>query len=314
MQILNGIHSQSKSLGLLKFALPVLFLLLIVTAPSFSQTAAGLIYRANAGDILKYESSRKDIRISEREGESFEMTTRRTYNFQLQAEKTDSLLSFVLTVNKLDVASEGGRGGRGFQPFDLKAAEGKRVRLKITPQGENREITAIDSIPRPEPPDRGGDRPGRARFGNPLNQLRPVFFKLPAKAMKVGDSWTEPYQETDQGGGGFFGRFMPDQKVAGKTKYTVIGEEKKQGLACLHLKVESTYSRSFDSERQGNRISGESEGETKADVWFAPKEGVLVEFVQEDFNEGTTAFSGNTMPNSNESHYTIKLIEWKPKK
>ncbi len=311
---LNGRYSEWKFSELLRFGLLVLLVILFAGTEALPQTADGLNYRANAGDFFKYETTRKDSRISEREGESFEMTTRRTYNFSLQAEQSDSLLCFVLTVNKLDVVTEGGRGGRGFQPFDLKAAEGKRLRIRMTPQGENRDITAIDSIPRPERPDRGGDRPGRGRFGNPLNQLRPIFFQLPARAMKVGDSWTEPYRETDQIGGGFFGRFVPDQKVEGKTKYTVMGEEKKQGLTCLHLKVESTYSRSFDSERQGNRISGESEGETRGEVWFAPKEGILVEWVQDDFSEGTTAFSGNTMPSSAESHYSLKLIEWKPKK
>ena len=61
-------------------------------------------------------------------------------------------------------------------------------------------------------------------------------------------------------------------------------------------------------------MSSESEGETKSEVWFAPKEGVLVEYVQDDFNEGTTAFSGRTMPNSNESKFSLKLVEWKPKK
>lgn len=311
---LNGRSLEWKFSELLRFGLLVLLVILFAGTVALPQTADGLSYRAKAGDFLKYETTRKDSRISEREGESFEMTTRRTYNFSLQAEPGDSLLCFVLTVNKLDVVTEGGRGGRGFQPFDLKAAEGKRLRIRMTPQGESPDIAAIDSIPRPERSDRGGDRPGRGRFGNPLNQLRPVFFQLPARAMKVGDSWTEPYRETDQIGGGFFGRFVPDQKVEGKTKYTVLGEEKKQGLTCLHLKVESTYSRSFDSERQGNRISGESEGETSGEVWFAPKEGILVEWVQNDFSEGTTSFSGNTMPNSAESQYSLKLVEWKPKK
>ena len=131
------------------------------------------------------------------------------------------------------------------------------------------------------------------------------------KSVKIGDSWTEPYNETDQTGG-FFSRFAQNQKVEGTTKYTVLNEEKKMDLNCLHIKIESTYSRSFEGERQGNKMSSESEGETKSDVWFAPKEGVLVEYVQDDFNEGTTAFSGRTMPNSNESKFSLKLVEWKP--
>lgn len=277
-----------------------------------AQTAQALTYKANEGDVLKYQSTRKDIRTSEREGQSSEFVTNRSYDFQLKAEKADSLLSFVLTVNKFDISSEGGRG-RGFQPFDSEAIQGKRALVKITPQGEQRDITAIDSLPVPERPDRGDRGFGRPR-GNPVNQLSVTLFELPAKAVKVGDSWTEPYKETERGGGGFFGRMAQDQEVKGKSKYTVLGEEKKNGLNCLHIKVESTYSRSFEGEMRGNKMSSESEGETTAQVWFAPKEGVLVEFSQDDFSEGTTAFSGRTMPSSNESNYNLKLVEWKPKK
>lgn len=292
----------------------LIFLISKIHAPAiaFSQTGYQLIYHTNEGDVLRYESTRQDTRISEREGESFEVTTKRTYNFQLRTEKSDSLLSFVLTVDKLDISSEGGRG-RGFQPFDPKSIQGKRLRIKMTPQGVHREITAIDSIPMAERPDRGGDRPFAGRRGNPLNQLRINFFQLPTKAIKVGDSWTEPYKEIDQPGG-FFSRFAQDQKVEGKTKYTVLGEENKIGLNCLHIKTEATYSRSFEAEREGNKMSSESEGETKSEVWFAPREGVLVEYVQDDFNEGTMAFSGRIMPSSNESKFTLKLLEWKPKK
>lgn len=284
---------------------------LVVQSKLHAQTGQVLTFKANEGDVLKYQSTRKDIRTSEREGQSSEFVTNRSYDFQLKAEKSDTLLSFVLTVNKFDISSEGGRG-RGFQPFDSDAIQGKRARIKITPQGEQKEITAIDSLPVPERPDRGERRFGGPR-GNPANQLSVTLFELPAKAVKVGDSWTEPYKDT-QRGGGFFGRMAQDQEVKGKSKYTVLGEEKKNGLNCLHIKVESTYSRSFEGEMRGNQMSSESEGETTSEVWFAPNEGVLVEFLNDDFSEGTTAFSGRTSPSSNESKYHLKLVEWKPKK
>ena len=289
-------------------------ILLIAFIPVIANAQSGttLTYKANEGDILQYTSTRQNIRTTERQGESSEFTTKRSYNFQLEAEKSDSLLTFVLTVDKFDISSEGGRG-RGFQPFEAEAIKGKRIRVKITPQGEQREITAIDSIPMSERGERRGDRPGRERRGNPLNQLRMNLYQVPARSVKVGDSWNEPYKDTNQSGG-FFGRFAQDQEVKGKTKYTVLGEEKKQGLDCLHIKIESSYSRSFEGERRGNKISSETEGETNSEIWFAPNEGILVEYMQDDFSEGTTAFSGRTMPSSNESTYSLKLLEWKPKK
>ncbi len=278
------------------------------------QSEISLAYKAHMGDLLSYQSSQTDTRTTEREGESMEFITKRTLDFDLQADQVDSLLSFVLTVKKLEIASEGGRRRGGFPPFDPKVLEGKRMRIKITPTGEQREFTAIDSIPLPERPGRSDDRPIRGRFGNPISQARINFFHLPARPLKIGDSWTEPYKDTGQSGVGFFGRMMQNQKVEGTTKYAVIGEEQKNGFKCLHLRIESSYSRSFESKVQDNEVSGESEGESTADVWFAPKEGILVEYNLTDFNEGSTAFSGRTIPNSNESKSILKLVAWKPKK
>lgn len=100
------------------------------------------------------------------------------------------------------------------------------------------------------------DRRGSGEFrrcpGNPLNQQWINLLLLPARPIKVGDSWTEPYTDTNQPSG-FFSR-------------------------------------------------------------FAPKKGTLLEYIQDDFYEGTTALSGRPMPNSNESKLTLKLLEWKPKK
>lgn len=308
-------HDQTRVITRTSSIFMIMLIILSAMFPAVlaAQAVPALVYQANVGQVLYYESFRKDVRVSEREGESVEFTTNRTYYFSLQAEKSDSVLSFVLTITKFEISAEGGRG-RGFQPFDPKDIQGKRLRIKITPQGINREITAIDSIPMQERGERRGDRGFSGPRGNPLNQFRINFFQLPTRAMKVGDSWTESYKDTDPSGGGFFGRFAQDQKVEGKTKYIVLGEEKKHGLKCLHLKIESTYSRSFEGERQGNKMSFESEGETKSEVWFAPKDGILVEYVQDDFNEGTTAFSVRTTPSSNESKFTLKLVELKPKK
>lgn len=298
------------------FASKMLFVLLgisfvFLSVKAISQTGTELVYKSNEGDILKYQSIRQTTRTSEREGEPFEFNTTRKYDFQLEAEQSDSLLSFVLTINDLDISSEGRRGGR-FQSFDPENIKGKRIQIKISPKGEHRGLAAIDEIPMPERRGgREGDRRGEGR-GNPLEQLRVNFFILPDRPLKVGDSWTEQYKDLASPGS-FFGRFVQNQKVEGKTNYTVLGEEKKNGLSCLHIKIESTYSREAEGEMRGNKVTMEGEGETKAEAWFAPKEGILVELIHDDFFESTTAFSGRTMPSSNESKLTLKLLKWQPK-
>jgi len=300
-----------------------IFLFLIFISFAFitdSQVQANpndkLTYKSNKGDVLVYESVRENIRTMERGGETADFTTTVKYDFQLKTEKVDDLICFELTVNKLETSSEGGRGfgGRGLDPEKIK---GKRARIKIKPNGEFSEITAIDSIEVPERR-RGDNNRGRrfGRRGNPVNRLRVNFFQLPDKSIKVGDSWSEDYKDPAREAGGFMGRFSQDRKVDGKSKYTILGEEEKNGLNCFHIKIESEYSIESKGEMRGNEFNTEREGESTTEVWFAVKEGILVEYRHDDFSESTTAISGEmnrTMASSSETKSTLKLVKWSPK-
>ena len=89
------------------------------------------------------------------------------------------------------------------------------------------------------------------------------------------------------------------------------------GFECLHLKLESTYSMESTGTTRGNETSSEGEGETTSHVWFAFKEGILVEYTADNFYEGTMAFSGeraSTSANSSESKSSFKLVKWQPEK
>jgi len=284
---------------------------MMVAAP---QKEGQLTYKTHEGDILVYETISETSRTSERDGETSEFTTTRTFDFQLQGEKSDADLSFVLTINKVDMSSSGGRGSgfRGGIPEDI---QGKRARVKMAADGKLGEMTAIDEIKMPEPRGgRQGDRPPERR-GDPLRFFRIKMLTLPNKAFEVGKSWTEKSKgapEDDQGGFRFGGIEQTEER---ETKYTVLGQEMRYGLQCLHVSMTTKFSREGEGEMRGNEISMEGEGESTAEFWFAPQEGVLVELTETSFYEGTTAFSGDrnmTMPSSSESKYTLKLVKYTP--
>ncbi|MFZ5517776.1 MAG: hypothetical protein ACOY90_14115 [Candidatus Zhuqueibacterota bacterium] len=284
---------------------------MMVAAP---QKGGQLTYKTHEGEILVYETVSETSRTMEREGETSEFKTTRTYNFQLQGEKSDADLSFVLTINKVDMSSSGGRGGgfRGGVPEDI---QGKRVRIKLAPDGKLGEMTAIDEIKMPEPRSgRQGDRPSDRR-GDPLRLFRIKMLTLPDKSFEVGKSWTEKTKgapEDDQGGFRFGGIEQTEER---ETKYTVLGQEMRNGLQCLHVSMTTKFNREGEGEMRGSEVSVEGEGETTTEFWFAPQEGVLVELTESSFYEGTTAFSGDrnmTMPSSSESKYTLKLVKYSP--
>ena len=186
-----------------------------VTGPeSSSPQKYKLRYKALTGDVLQYKSVRESVRAMERGEQIFETTTKRDFAFRLQAEEPGDLLGFVMTIEKIKTSSEGGRGNRD---TDMSGYKGKRIRVRMTSLGEQKEITAIDSLPVPE---QRGDRrggPGRGRGGrrNRAAQFGLEFFRLPDKEVGIGDSWTETTTDSvrpSMGGRGF-GRNQVDHQA-----------------------------------------------------------------------------------------------------
>lgn len=180
---------------------------------------------------------------------------------------------------------------------------------KPTPAGEGRDIVPIDSLPAPKIGDPAMEDDAKTWLAVPL-------FKVPDKPIKIGDTWseakldtttrTDTTRESTQ-------TYIKDSK----SNYTVLVEETKMGLTCLHIQVETEYSSQSSGKMRDTEISSEGDGETKSHVWFAYKEGILVEYLYSDFYEGTTAFSGQmnmTSPNTRESKSLLKLVKWIPVK
>lgn len=272
-----------------------------------AETGYILSYRPKVGDVFVYKRTMEGSGTYERMGQTFESTSSRKFMFQLETEKVqDTLNTFILTVDTIGFFIESVRGKQEMDYGDIK---GKRVRVTIIPKGEKREITLIDSLQTPE-------MDGRPMPGDPKDQLIVGFFETPDKSIKIGDSWTETKLDTstrsdttmqiDQ-------THITDREI----KYMVLGEEKKMGLDCLHIRSDSKYATQSWGTIRGSEMNSEGEGESSSHIWFAYKEGILVEFTVDNFYEGTQAFSGQmsgTSASSNESKSSLKLLKWIPRK
>ena len=191
--------------------------------------------------------------------------------------------------------------------MDFGDIKGKKVRWITTPNGVGRDIVTIDSLPTPKMGDRSMEVD--AKSGSAVQ-----VFKIPGKQMKIGDTWTEAKLDTNTHTDTTrqsTRTYINDSKA----KYTVLSEDTKMGLSCLHIQVDTDYSTRSWGTMRGSEISSEGSGETTSHAWFAYKEGILVEYNTETFYEGTTAFSGQmnmTSPNTNESTNSLKLVKWTP--
>ena len=288
----------------------VSLVLLIFFASAFAATTPDekhlLSFRSSVGDVFVYEKIMDGVNTMERTGQFFETTNTSTFVFQLETETIDSLVSFIMTVDTIGYSFGGPQGTRAMDFGDIK---GKRARVTITPQGEGREVVPIDSLPTPK-------MGGQSMEGDAKGWLSVPFFKVPEKPMKIGDSWTEAKLDTNTHTDTTRQSTRTSIKDS-KSKYTVLGIETKMGLSCLHIQVETEYSSQSQGKMRDTEVSSEGDGETKSHVWFAYREGILVEYNTETFYEGTTAYSGQmnmTSPNTNESKSSLKLVKWVPAK
>ena len=266
-----------------------------------AETGYLLSYRPAAGDFYQYQRTMHGVNTSERGGQSFENMSDQVFGFQLETESVDSLITFVLTVDTMSFIME---HSRGTMAVDYGEINGKQVRVSFTPQGEKKEVALIDSLPTPQ-------MSGRPMPGDPKDRLGVHLFKLPDRPLKIGDSWTETKIDTSTRNDST--RQSTFTSITdGTTKYSVVGEEVKMGMDCLHLKLETKSILESIGSMRGTEINTEGESEGTSHVWFAYKNGILVEYSSKSFYEGTTAYSGQmsgTSPSTNESESALKLVK-----
>jgi hypothetical protein len=265
-----------------------------------------LSYRPNLGDFYIYERTTEGTNTMERMGQSLETTNSTKFVFQLETEQVDSLIRFVMTVDTIGYLFGGPQGNQAMDFGDIK---GKKVHATMTSKGEGRDIVPIDSLPVPKMGDRTIE-------GDVKGWLTVQLFKVPDKPIKISDTWTEAKRDTNT-----HTDTTRQSTVTvindSKAKYTVLGEEAKMGLTCLHIQVETEYSRQSIGKMKDTEISTDGDGETTTHAWFAYKEGILMEYSTSDFYEGTTVLSGQmnmTSPNTRETKSSSKLVKWIPVK
>jgi hypothetical protein len=285
-------------------------------AAQFGNAKDGYIlsYRAKPGDLMIYKSVRHGVTTSERDGQTRESNDDMNGVYNLVAEKSDTVLSFVFRIDTLDqIFTFGGEK----RPMPDDRMVGIRHRLIITPTGVQRAFTPIDSLPKPAPGEgrppggprmRGGRRGGPG--GGPGGYLS--FFVLPTKPVKIGDNWTETRHDSTTDADttrGFTLTNITDSKIT----YTILAEEIRNGIPCLHIKRVNKYSSQSYGKMMDSDMTSEGDGENIADVWFAHTRGVLVEMTEGMFYEGSRAFSGGAGSQTTESKTTLSLVKHVPK-
>ncbi len=264
-------------------------------------------YRGEPGDILQYAYALHSTYSTENEEDGFDYASSRSYRFHLTMEKSDSLLTYVLTVDTIGQVVEYGDAVIHSRFGEIA---GKRAKLVLYPDGRQKEITAIDSLP----DERMGGFEGYGSRRNSAERFSPAFYRLIQKPLRPHDSWTETENDTTVQADSLSGRHSCTI-TRRKTQYRIGDIEEKAGFSCLPIHVESVIERELSRSLHTDIMQREEEGEEKTDAWFAFREGILVEYRWERFAEGAEAYSGQyagIQPFAEGAHASMKLIRRLP--
>ncbi len=187
----------------------------------------------------------------------------------------DGLLDISTTVKKINFLPHGPTYGAAYKREEIT---GSTQHIKINLQGEVKEANVIPHFGSSQFWQRGDDGPPLDIY-NILLMLNPRF---PLGMLDVGSTW-EVDDEIKLGLAdaiSIAGRKAPlyelDMTVKQKIKYTLIGFENKKGYRCARIGVEVEFRTVgvMGDVHTGSYVAGN--GKSSGELFFAPKEGVLV--------------------------------------
>ncbi|MCK4353355.1 hypothetical protein KAW65_08125 [candidate division WOR-3 bacterium] len=157
----------------------------------------------------------------------------------------------------------------GAQLIPVKEAEelkGKVVSLKLSKEGKLIELKGLEDIDYFK---KSGEKPER--------QFEGLFSFLPNKVTKIGENWQKEFEEE-------------------KCTYTLQGFEQKDGFDCAKIAVKKEIEQTKDIEQKGMKIKMNIKGEEKGTIFFALKEGIIIESKATTSLEGEQELSGAGLP------------------
>jgi hypothetical protein len=187
----------------------------------------------------------------------------------------DGLLGITATVKKINLLSHGPTFGAAYEREEIT---GGTQYIKINLQGKVKEAIVIPHFGSSQFWQRGDDGPPLDIY-NILLMLNPRF---PLGRPDVGSTW-EVDDEIELGLADAIssvGRKTPlyelEMTVKHKIKYTLLGFENKKGYRCARIGFEAEFRTNGVMRDTDTGSYVEGNGKSSGELFFAPKEGVLV--------------------------------------
>lgn len=265
----------------------------ICTLAAEAGDAHKLRYKMKSGTTLKYEISSTSEVIQEIMGSEQTMESESNSELRLTSSGTDEAGNLILTMVYDALQIKVFAAGFDSVLNDPAGIVGKRVKKIVTPEGDQIQSMEIDTfkVPQQVAPNFASDRE--------------ILPNLPTGELKMN----EPVSLSDVDSSDAFGGKIISKSIS---DYTLVGHESRSGYDCVKIDFTGTVTIEGNGKNFGMDFFIEGDGDLQGTLYFAPKEGLLVDSQNSVEMEMTVAVTGQqnmTIPITQSSQSTIKLLK-----
>jgi hypothetical protein len=258
------------------------------------KTGLILQYRMPENQVLKYQGSGGMTMDMEVMGQAMEIGVDETLAFTVRSkgQKEDNF-QLQVTVDSMSMKITTPQGD--LVP-DLSPVEGKSFDMTFSPMGEEKDVSAAESIQYEVEP---------GTLYNMASKFQAVFPDFAGRPVKIGETWTTKAVIKE-------GSNRSETSINLDILNTLEGFETMDGMECVRIKAEFTGTVEGTSEPEPG-VELVSEGEVKGtDIWyFAFKEGIFVKTVSNGTADiiATASVQGISIPMKREFSGEMVLVK-----
>ena len=258
------------------------------------KTGLILQYRMPENQVLKYQGSGGMTMDMEVMGQAMEIGVDETLAFTVRSKgQKEENFQLQVTVDSMSMKITTPQGD--LVP-DLSPVEGKSFDMTFSPIGEEKDVSAAESIQYEVEP---------GTLYNMASKFQAVFPDFAGRPVKIGETWTTKAVIKE-------GTNRSETSINLDILNTLEGFETMDGMECVRIKAEFTGTVEGTSEPEPG-VELVSEGEVKGtDIWyFAYKEGIFVKTVSNGTGDiiATASVQGISIPMKREYNSEMVLVK-----